>query len=280
MDFVGNGSVLTKRCPSIWFTANFCREFKLFTFTLSCVNCFRFMISRLRWFLAWTLEQPLSTASGALCPHNDKDKFQVTIATAATAATSLCDEHDIPVDTREQVVLREITDRVVAFCDSSPGGWDLAATVHTISNAPTSELLDSSLTCNGEKIAAIVRIRENMPPALTNFVDETEEKAEIPESILQVLRGRDNSGFLPKEGHFLVDVKVRFVRDSFRVGSNADINLQNRPTANVHLDCYRHSARGGKAIEKIRNSLNGEINRTNRKWRKIRKRQEEWQLLP
>ena len=136
------------------------------------------------------------------------------------------------------------------------------------------------MTSSGEKAVAIVRIRENMPPAVTNFVDESLEKIEIPETILRVLRGRNNSGLLPTEGHFLVEVKVRFVRDCFGIGSNNHINIQNRPTVNVHLDCYRHSSRGGKAIEKIRNSLNGELNRTNRKWRKIRERREERGLIP
>jgi hypothetical protein len=103
-----------------------------------------------------------------------------------------------------------------------------------------------------------------MPPAITNYVDETQCDVEIPETIIQALNGRENNClFLPNEGHFLVDINI-----------HVDPSNHNGTTINVHITCYRHSARGGKAIEKIRSSLEAEVLRTNRKWRKIRQRQQ------
>ena len=213
-----------------------------------------------RWFLAWTLEQPPATASGALLPHNnDKDNFQITMAIATTtpiSSSSIDERGSIPIDTRNVAAVREVANRIVAFCDSSPGGWDLTTTTNN----------------RGEEVMAIVRIVETMPPAVTHFVDETQNGVEIPESILQVLRGRDNSRFLPNEGHFLIEAKIQ-VANNINNMNNINSLENNHLTVQVHLACYRHSARGAKAIEKIRNSLGGEVCRTNRKWRKIRERQ-------
>jgi len=115
--------------------------------------------------------------------------------------------------------------------------------------------------------AIVLRIIENMPPTVTHFVDEQQNGVEIPESIVQVLRGRNNNDrFLPEEGHFLVEAEIR-------AKINKNRHLSTFTMVNVQLSCYRHSARGAKAIEKIRSSLNGEVCRTNRKWRKIRQRQ-------
>jgi 23S rRNA A1618 N6-methylase RlmF len=193
-----------------------------------------------RWFLAWTLERPPATASGALCPHSDKDHFQVDL-----------------IETREAAV-GEVVNRIVTFCDTSPGGWDLTTTTTTSST-------------NGE-FGAIIRIQETMSPTITNFVDETQSEVDIPESILRVLRGRrDNSRFLPDEGHFFVEIKIQVARNN----NTFDNSAENQPmTVDVHLSCYRHSARGAKAIEKIR-CLERDVQRTSRKWRRIRERQEQ-----
>ena len=196
-----------------------------------------------RWFLAWTLQQPPGTASGALCPNNEKDSFRVAMA-----------EPSLP-----QIAVTEVANRIAAFCESGPGGWDLTTTIHDAST--------KSVPCDhGEGPAAIVvQIAENMPPSVSHFVDENQKGVKIPESILRVLRGRNNSQFLPDEGHFLVKAEIRAVA--------ADTHSLAVSAVDVRLSCYRHSARGAKAIEKIRNSLLGEVCRTNRKWRKIRERQ-------
>ena len=190
-----------------------------------------------RWFLAWTLQQPPGRANGALCPNSDKDSFRVAMA-----------EPSLP-----QIAVTEVANRIVAFCDSGSGGWDLNSTISVSSG-------------HGDGSAAIVvQITENMPPSISHFVDENQNGVEVPESILRVLRDRNNSQFLPEEGHFLVNAEIRAAAiDTHSIAVSA---------VNVRLSCYRHSARGAKAIEKIRNTLLGEVCRTNRKWRKIRERQ-------
>ena len=191
-----------------------------------------------RWFLAWTLEQPPMKASGALCLSTDRDGFQVTM--------------DEPV--RPEDALKEVCNRIVAFCDSSPSGWDFAATV-----APS----------NGSR-NIVIGILENMAPSVSHYVDENQTGIQIPESILAVLKDRDNSQFLPEEGHFLVEAELSVTPSIHPVGTVA-VSLVSEVT--VRLSCYSHSLRGAKAIEKIRSGLKGEVGRTNRKWRKIRERQ-------
>jgi hypothetical protein len=191
-----------------------------------------------RWFLAWTLDQPVGTASNAVFPSHDQDKFQLTMSSLVEQGSS---------DKRIQNIddaMTEVVNRVVAFCDSSPGGWDLMANV---TNQP-----------NG---IVNVRIQESMPLAINNYVDETQDNIDIPEAILQALESRDdNSLFLPEEGHFVTEVRIQAAVD--------------HTTINIQLFSFRHSARGTKVIEKVRSSLEGEVCRTNRKWRKIRERQQ------
>ena len=195
-----------------------------------------------RWFLAWTLDQPVGTASNAAYPTHDKDKFQVTISSLVEQGNS----NNQPIQNIDDA-MTEVINRVVAFCDSSPGGWDLTANV---THQP-----------NG---IVVVQIQESMPLAINNYVDETQDNIDIPESILQALEDRDdNSLFLPEEGHFVIEVHIQAAVD--------------HTTINVQLFSFRHSTRGTKAIEKVRSSLEGEVCRTNRKWRKIRQRQQEQQ---
>ena len=197
-----------------------------------------------RWFLAWTLEQPPIAASGALCASTEKDSFQVTMA-----------EPSLPEN-----AVTEVTNRIIAFCDSGPGGWDLTTVFRdTTASIP-----------KDESVRVIVRILENMPPSVSHFVDENQKGVEMPESILGVLRGRDNSHFLPDEGHFMVEAELTAVPIVHPIGTVA-VSLVS--AVDVRLSCYKHSLRGTIAIEKLRSGLGSEVCRTNRKWRKIRERQ-------
>ncbi|KAG7364818.1 SAM-dependent methyltransferase [Nitzschia inconspicua] len=197
-----------------------------------------------RWFVAWTLEQPIAAAPNAKCPPHEKDTFDVSLATLK--------EQESNTVFSAADAMREIVNRMVAFCESTPGGWDLMAQV--VPNEQDDEA-DELIT---------LHIQETMPQAITNFVDETQGDIErMPANILDALQGRDNN-FLPQEGHFLVQVHVR--------NRCKDGNLN---CFQIQLSLFKHSARGGKAVEKIRNSLEGEICRTNRKWRKIREREQQ-----
>lgn len=189
-----------------------------------------------RWFLAWTLEQPPANASGALCPKHEKDDFEVLL----TVTTPLSKDP-----------LQEVADRIVAFCETSSGSWDLEASVER-------DAVDTRM---------LVRITEAMPQAVTHFVDEGQNGVEIPDSILRILYNRKgNAQFLPEEGHFLVEAEIQ------QSGNHPPLG---QASVAVRLSCYKHSLKGSKAIEKIRNSMAGEICRTNRKWRKMHQRQQE-----
>jgi 23S rRNA A1618 N6-methylase RlmF len=188
-----------------------------------------------RWFLAWTLEQPLALAPLARIKHAN-DAFLVTaiegISSAAAAAVA------------------EVTSRIRAFCESSPGGWDLT--------------MDTEIASTPSNHPVLV-IKEAMPLAVTNFVDESMPNANIPELVLSALQGQDNSTLLPDEGHFVIRIHLQ----------QATPNHNNNNEGNdvkVQLECYGHSSRGIKAIEKIRNNVEGEVCQTNRKWRRIRQR--------
>lgn len=221
-----------------------------------------------RWFLAWKLQQPSGTALGALLPsHREHDCFLVEI-----------DELSVPTP---QAALQEVTKRVIGFCESSPGGWDLSTSILKGTDGPfdgkedTLNITGNSSDAIGNATSTTVRIQETMPAAVNQYVDESQPEVQqhIPQSILRSLQRRcehSHVSFLPEEGHFVIDVNIQ---------AKPQLQAAHAYKVEVHLSCYRHSARGAKAIEKIRNSLAGEVCQTNRKWRKIRLRQHDNQQM-
>jgi hypothetical protein len=204
-----------------------------------------------RWFLAWTLERPLACAPSARCVQHASDSFQVTLS-------SLDDGNIYNIASPSEAV-QEVVSRIVAFCESSPGGWDLTTTTTTMTTV-----------CGvSSPSMRMVQIQESMPLAVTHFVDESDpppkasnSNSSIPQMVMEALQGRQgNSQLLPEEGHFVMQASVQIMATTNDV-------------INVHLACYRHSSRGLKAIEKIRTGMEGEVSRTNRKWRRIRQRQQ------
>lgn len=196
-----------------------------------------------RWFLAWTLQQPNAKSPHARCPPHDNDMWDLSLAT-------LMEQEPNRVANAVEA-MQEIVRRVVSFCESSPGGWDLMA-----------QVMPNTQEEDGDELV-MVQIQETMPPAIDKFVDETQkDEFEMPLAILDALDGRDNNNFLPEEGHFLVQLCVRHERN----GNGVDC-------FRLQLELFKHSARGGKAVEKIRNCIEGEVCRANRKWRKIRERE-------
>jgi 23S rRNA A1618 N6-methylase RlmF len=212
-----------------------------------------------RWFLAWTFRQPLGTALEACVPSGSD---QTTI------------EIDDPSIRTPNAALEDVANRVVDYCASSPGGWNLAATmINRYDGPPFVTDASSPSSTIGTTPTVTVRIQESNVPPMKHFVDETEPEVHehIPQSILQALYSRgereenSHTSFLPEEGHFVIDVKITVPPPRRGVNSSSY-------KVDVIWFCFRHSTRGAKAIEKIRNGLVGEIGRTNRKWRKIRER--------
>lgn len=151
------------------------------------------------------------------------------------------------VSSQDQAI-REVASRVSGYCVSSPGGWILACREVMAHYQPSLQI--------------VLQIQEQGHRPVTHFVDEFMENINIPDIVKNALNGQDNSHFLPPEGHFAIQVAI---------------DSPTPPTAEgfvvrVQLACYRHSSRGLKAVEKIRSGMEGEVNRTNRKWRRILQR--------
>jgi len=83
-------------------------------------------------------------------------------------------------------------------------------------------------------------------------------------SCLPVLDHEKDNNNLPFEGHFIIDA---FVESSGMCDDNGNVSVQ------VILEMYSHTKRGNAIINKIRETLPGEIGRSNRRWRRILKRQ-------
>ena len=192
-----------------------------------------------RWFLAWTLERPLANHPAARVTHA-KDSFQVAFPQST----------NIP---NPQTAVSAVADRIVKFCESNPGGWSLAAGIQQ-----QSQYLHPQPRC-------IILIREQTPLPVNHYVDESEATSTmtLPPKVLEALQSTqsENSLLLPAEGHFAIYATVGLTTNGSAV--------------QVSMECYRHSSRGGKAIDKIRNGMEGEVARTNRKWRRILQRQQQ-----
>ena len=214
-----------------------------------------------RWFVAWTFDRPLGTAPTARLQHAN-DVFTVVLNSNRNNED---DEHN-KTTWSPMTAITEVMRRVQTFCDSSPGGWHL--TTKTTMNATT--IINTSSTTMGqtnggeETMTAEMEIQERAPLPVQWFVDESEPNATMPPSILHALQeqSNQNSQFLPSEGHFVLLVSIQ-------------CSSKNPHLVQVQLECYRHSTRGTKAIEKLRTGMEPEVCRTNRKWRRLLQRQQQ-----
>jgi 23S rRNA A1618 N6-methylase RlmF len=188
-----------------------------------------------RWFLAWNFWKP-SALDGLAYINHPKDAFEVFLEGL----------HD------PQQALSEVASRINVYCERSPGGWSLKT-----ESVP--------VTTNDRVPMVKLQIKEFNFKPIENFVDES-EGVTIPQILVSALHGKHNADFLPYEGHFIIQASVETT-----ITNNYEAN--GGMIVNVRLACYRHSSRGLKAIEKIRNGMEGEVARTNRKWRRIRQRQ-------
>lgn len=84
-----------------------------------------------------------------------------------------------------------------------------------------------------------------------------------PSSLPVLDHEKDNTN-LPYEGHFIADA---FVECSGKCNERGHISVD------VHLEMYSHTKHGSSIISKIRGPFPGEIGRSNRRWRRLLKRQ-------
>ena len=153
------------------------------------------------------------------------------------------DHFEVRIDSKQDDAnpLDEVVSRIQTYLETFPG-WKLSSTVRR--------------TDHGTIVTAVEA--SPAPLELSSQVDDAES---LPDRIFDGIDcSWDANKFLPVDGHFLVEVTVTNCTDR-------------RSFVSVRLDCYRHSNRGAKAVEKIRSQLQGEVCRSNRKWRRILKRQ-------
>ena len=84
----------------------------------------------------------------------------------------------------------------------------------------------------------------------------------IPSCSNGMKNANDNEN-LPIEGHFVID--------AFLECNDNTINANGEVCVRVILEMFSHTKYGSACIDKIRNSLPGEIGRTNRRWRRLLK---------
>lgn len=169
-----------------------------------------------RWFLAWTLEQPLDRSS-----------------LAATTKWSFT----VPLDLSPDESVAEIIRRLQEFCAESA----MAVSSLESDNASHQRLQVSEATPAeygaGEK--------KPLPPAL--------------QSILARMTTESRRLLVPPLGHYCLE-----------------INLIHQASGNVLVDVqpFVHSAYGKTAVDRIKVKLEGEITRTNRRWRRKLQREQ------
>jgi hypothetical protein len=106
-------------------------------------------------------------------------------------------------------------------------------------------------------------VTENKPPIPQSYM--LEESEQLPARVLMggVLGSSALAAknWLPEEGHFAL---------RFRLVEQDDKTTK---VVKVTANAYRHSKRGNKAVEKIISRVEGEVCRTNRRWRRLLSRQ-------
>lgn len=178
-----------------------------------------------RWFLAWTLRRPTLRSPLALVVGHRR--IYVTITNSTSSAESVL----------------EVVDRTRAYI-SSINEWTLSFGV-TDNDAE-----------NGRCIRAY--ILEERVSNVSLKVDEKESNA-LPDRISDGLsKTRNALEFLPREGHFCIDVNF-----SCKENQSSDDS-----TIEVVLDCYRHSSFGEMVVKRILSQFEGEVCRSNRRWRR------------
>jgi 23S rRNA A1618 N6-methylase RlmF len=108
--------------------------------------------------------------------------------------------------------------------------------------------------------------RSNSTSKLKRCVTVVEERFHScsPSSPLLLNHDRDNIN-LPYEGHFVMDGFVHAMDGDYATESDV-IKVQ------VSLEMYSHTRHGRALLDKIRGQMVGEIGRTNRRWRRLMKK--------
>jgi len=95
-------------------------------------------------------------------------------------------------------------------------------------------------------------------------------ESKSPPEISKVSRQK-NASLSPADGEFLIDVILHKISKEVedRTGKSSEIRTCKDPTILVKLSCFSHTKRGDEIINQIKSQMIGEIQRTNRRWRRL-----------
>lgn len=140
---------------------------------------------------------------------------------------------------RMRLDCQEVASRIEEYC-ATLSGWELLCEI-----APYQS--------NTQRL----QIRESLSTAAPPWKGDEALPHRIQIAV-QELHPSVRMEFLPSEGHILVDVSVI-------AATSTGVHVQ--------VEAYHHSVHGRKVIEKIKSQLEGEVCRTNRRWRRRLQRQ-------
>ena len=193
--------------------------------------------SRVRWGIAWTYERTVGRCSSCLV-KGGLQVFEISI--------SLDDGLESVEDSMANKATTEVVSRLVDYFE---------------------KLRDYPLKCSTQmRECNEATIRQGKPAVCVTAIEERFFGCNASE--LPVLNHEHDNINLPYEGHFVLDAFVECI------GRCDDAN-DGTVKVQVTLEMYSHTKRGNEIISKIRGPMLGEIGRTNRRWRRLLKRQEQ-----
>jgi 23S rRNA A1618 N6-methylase RlmF len=239
-----------------------------------------------RWFIAWTFaKRPHIRSPSAKIEsdtfHGNKWYFIVDTTSSTVYVT---DNKNDNKESHEWNPMNEVLKRIQEYCTAF-SGHNLCSKV--ISGTSLNEIEEGGRllntiqknieyhNCNGchveiweertEPLSHPWPGDEILPMELQNVLETSSTSYSSSSTLPFLLNANQRTEFfIPYRGHFLIDMTLDTVNDT---DSNGMISVQ-------IIASYRHSTYGMKMIQVIRNQLEGEICRTNRKWRrKLQKHQ-------
>jgi len=202
-----------------------------------------------RWFLAWNLNVDRPVNATSPLAQRPGWSFTVPYWPPSTTIHRGDNPHD-ECDSLQTAACAEMVERLEDYCRTFPdaklGVQALSSSYHPDPCSRHLRICETTIT----------------PPPWTG--DES-----LPEPIRTIVQTMDPAlriEFLPTEGHLVLDVTVEVVA---KASHQFDVKVQ--------VEAYQHSAFGKKVVEKIKSQLEGEITRTNRRWRRKLQREQKQQ---
>lgn len=243
--------------------------------------------SQRRWGIAWTFEVP-NIRSLAVKSTQDKCCSSFTVTNCGIMDTKdkynkKNDDDDMDIDDENidsdknkvhiHKSIEEVYERIKEYCtylqkqqhqqhrDGSNVESSSSSSTHHDSwklflyIKPKNKNNTSSATDNDVLVAE---------QATVTIVEDLSVQSTIPTSSLPV-----SVTELPKEGHFLVDITLTTTTGCNDSSPGAMSSLHSHSSAvNVDIESYCHTKRGSQIVQRINREIQGDMQRTNRKWRR------------